>query len=64
MSLVPEADTPVSDRVRRLLAWKSAARGNAGRLAVGLLLLQAAAVAVNVGWLVPQMHRFTELLFQ
>jgi beta-lactamase regulating signal transducer with metallopeptidase domain len=64
MSLVPEADTPVSDRVQRLLAWKSATGGHAGRFAVGLLLLQAAAVAVNVGWLVPQMHRFTELLFQ
>jgi beta-lactamase regulating signal transducer with metallopeptidase domain len=64
MSLVPEADTPVSDRVRRLLAWKSATRGHAGRLAVGVLLLQAAAVAANAGWLVPQMHRFTELLFR
>jgi beta-lactamase regulating signal transducer with metallopeptidase domain len=64
MSLVPEGDTPVSDRVRRLLAWKSATRSHAGRFAVGLLLLQAAAVAVNVGWLIPQMHRFTELLFQ
>lgn len=64
MSLVPEADTPVSDRVRRLLAWKSATRSHAGRFAIGLLLLQAAAVAVNIGWLIPHMHRFTELLFQ
>src|SRR4051812_29439895 len=64
MSLVPEADTPVSDRVRRLLAWKSGNRSHTGSFAVGLLLLQAATVALNIGWLVPQMHRLTELLFR
>jgi hypothetical protein len=64
MSLVPEADTPVSDRVRRLLHWKSGSRKHAGRFALGFVLLQAATVAMNIGWLIPQMHRFTELLFQ
>jgi len=64
MSLVPEADTPVSDRVRRLLDWKSKQRSRAGISALGLVLLQASAVAINIGWLIPQMHRFTELLFQ
>jgi len=64
MSLVPEADAPVSERVRRLLAWKSGKRSHAGRFALGLLLLQAGVVAANLSWLVPQMHRFTELLFQ
>lgn len=64
MSLVPEADTPVSDRVRRLLAWKSKQRSRTGISALALVSLQATAVAINIGWLIPQMHRFTELLFQ
>jgi len=64
MSLVPEADTPVSDRVGRLLDWKSKQRSRAGISALGLVLLQASVVAINIGWLIPQMHRFTELLFQ
>jgi beta-lactamase regulating signal transducer with metallopeptidase domain len=64
MRLVPELDTPITDRVQRLLAWKSGKRVHAGRIAVGLLLLQVAVVAVNVSWLIPQMHRVTELLFQ
>jgi len=64
MSLVPETDTPVSDRVQRLLAWQAGKRGRAARLTIGLLLLQITAVAANLSWLVPQMHRFTELLFQ
>ena len=64
MSLVPEADTPVSDRVRRLLAWKSGQRSRFLHLAAAALALQAITVAANLPWLIPQMHRFTELLFQ
>src|ERR1043166_3089139 len=62
MSLVPEADTPVSDRVRRLLAWKSAEPRRFLHLAATVLSLQAAVVASTLPWLIPQMHRFTELL--
>ena len=64
MSLVPEADAPVSERVRRLLAWKSASRSNANHFALGLLFLQAAVLAASISWLIPQMHRFTEFLIQ
>jgi len=64
MSLVPETDTPVKDRVQRLLDWKSKQHTNAWRFALSLLLAQTAMVALNVTWLLPQMHRFTELLFQ
>ena len=65
MSLVPEAEAPVSDRVRRLLDWKPVTnhRGSHnGQLY--LLLLPIAGVAFNLVWLMSQMHRFTELLFK
>jgi beta-lactamase regulating signal transducer with metallopeptidase domain len=64
MSLVPEMETPVSDRVRRLLNWRSSQRRPFLHLAASVLFLQAAAVAVSLPWLIPQMHRFTELLMQ
>lgn len=64
MSLVPEADAPVTARVQRLLEWKrtSHRRGRAAQLC--LLLFPAGIVAFNLVWLMTQMHRFTEVLFQ
>jgi Zn-dependent protease with chaperone function len=64
MSLVPETDTPVSDRVRRLLEWKPGRINHDSHVVLWLLSLPIAAVALNLVWLIPQMHRFTELLFQ
>lgn len=64
MSLVPETDAPVSARVQRLLDWKrnSHRGGHAAQLC--LLLLPAGVVAFNLVWIMTQMHRFTEVLFQ
>ena len=65
MSLVPECDTPVSDRVRRLLAWRPGSSRRGPRMAqLCLLSLPIGMVAVNLVWLMTQMHRFTEILFQ
>jgi hypothetical protein len=64
MSLIPTMETPISDRVRRLLNWESSQRRPLLHLAAGVLVVQTAAVAASLPWLIPQMHRFTELLFQ
>jgi hypothetical protein len=64
MSLVPTVETPISDRVRRLLNWESSQRRPLLHLVAGVLVVQTAAVAASLPWLIPQMHRFTELLFQ
>jgi Zn-dependent protease with chaperone function len=65
MSLVPEKDAPVSARVQRLLDWKPGQPQPKGRVARWCLLLAPlGAVAINHFWLMAQMHRFTELLFQ
>jgi Zn-dependent protease with chaperone function len=65
MSLVPEADAPVSDRVRRLLDWKPVTNHRASRGGrLYLLLVPVAGIAFNLVWLMSQMHRFTELLFR
>jgi hypothetical protein len=64
MSLIPTMETPISDRVRRLLNWESSQRRPLLHLVAGVLVVQTAAVAASLPWLIPQMHRFTELLFQ
>jgi hypothetical protein len=50
--------------VRRLLEWKPGRTNHDSRVVLCLLSLPIAAVASNLVWLIPQMHRFTELLFQ
>jgi len=65
MSLVPEFDTPVSDRVRRLLEWKPGSDDRGSRAAqLCLLVLPVGIVALNMFSLMSQMHRFTEILFR
>ena len=64
MSLVPETDTPVSDRVRRLLEWKPGRNHHGPRILLCLLSLPIAAIVFNLAWLMSEMHRFTEILFQ
>ena len=65
MSLVPEADAPVSARVQRLLDWKPSKPHRGGHAAqLCLLLVPAGMIAFNLVWLMTQMHRFTEILFQ
>ena len=65
MSLVPENDAPVSARVQRLLDWKPSRSPRSSRAAqLGLLLLPIGAIALNLLWMLGQMHRFTEILFQ
>ena len=64
MSLVPEADAPVSARVQRLLDWKPNPRRGGHAAQLCLLLFPAGIVAFNLVWLMTQMHRFTEILFQ
>jgi Zn-dependent protease with chaperone function len=64
MSLVPEADAPVSARVQRLLDWKPNHRRGGHSAQLCLLLFPAGIVAFNLVWLMTQMHRFTEILFQ
>ena len=64
MSLVPEADAPVSARVQRLLDWKRNSHRGGRAAQLCLLLFPAGMVAFNLVWLMTQMHRFTEILFQ
>ena len=64
MSLVPEADAPVSARVQRLLDWKRNPHREGRAAQLCLLLFPSGMVAFNLIWLMTQMHRFTEILFQ
>jgi len=65
MSLVPENDAPVSARVQRLLDWKaSRPRGSSRAAQLSLLLLPVGTIAINLVWMMGQMHRFTEIIFQ
>jgi len=65
MSLVPETDAPVSARVQRLLEWKPTNPHRGQPIARWcLLFLPVGMVAINLVWLMTQMHRFTEILFQ
>jgi len=65
MSLVPENDGPVSRRVQRLLEWKPAQSRRSSRITqLCLLLLPIGVLAINLAWMMAQMHRFTEILFQ
>jgi Zn-dependent protease with chaperone function len=65
MSLVPEDDAPVSERVQRLLDWKPVQSHRGEQMTqLCLLLLPVGIVAINLVWLMTEMHRFTEVLFR
>ena len=64
MSLVPETDAPLADRVERLLSWQSGAKRQFDwRHCAAAVFACAVVFALQAGWFVAQAHEATELLF-
>jgi Zn-dependent protease with chaperone function len=64
MSLVPETDAPLAERVERLLRWQSGAKRQFDwRHCAAAVFACAVVFALQAGWFVAQAHEATELLF-